>query len=114
MEGCTTYGTAKLFATAKGYQLPGIRLAGKTGTAQKKVIKEGKLGTINFAWFVCFAPADHPEVAMAVAIEGDTLGENFEGGRNAAPVASLVLQKYFAKKNAPAVPAAIGFKPRTS
>jgi penicillin-binding protein 2 len=82
-------------------RVPGIRVAGKTGTAQKKVMKDGKLGTINYAWFICFAPVEKPEIAIAVAIEGDTLGESFEGGRNAAPVASAILKKYFANKANP-------------
>ena len=101
MEGCTKFGTAKILSTAPRYQLPGIRLAGKTGTAQKRVLKDGKIGTINYAWFICFAPIEKPEIAMAVVLEGDTLGEEFGGGGNAAPIVSLVLQKYFAKKNPP-------------
>ena len=39
---------------------------------------------------------------MAVALEGDTPGETYGGGAQAAPVAASVLKKYFEKKNAPA------------
>ena len=98
MMGCTTYGTAKTL-NAPAYQIAGVTIAGKTGTAQKRV-EGGK--NINFAWFICFAPAEKPEIAMAVAIEGDTAGESLEGGRYAAPVAATVLKKYFEKKSAPA------------
>jgi penicillin-binding protein 2 len=101
MVGTTTYGTASTL-NLDLFKIPGVRIAGKTGTAQKKVTKDGKTGNINFAWFICFAPADNPEIAMAVMIEGETLGENFGGGRYAAPVAGTVLKKYFEKKNRPA------------
>ncbi|NBQ58871.1 MAG: peptidoglycan glycosyltransferase, partial [Opitutaceae bacterium] len=100
MVGTTTYGTASTL-NLDLFKIPGVRIAGKTGTAQKKVTKDGKTGNINFAWFICFAPADNPEIAMAVMIEGETLGENFGGGRYAAPVAGSVLKKYFEKKNRP-------------
>jgi penicillin-binding protein 2 len=103
MEGCTQYGTAAPILGPTGVmRLPNVRIAGKTGTAQKKVVKEGKLGTINYAWFICFAPIEKPEIAVAVAIEGENIGESFEGSRNAAPIASTILQKYFAKKANPA------------
>lgn len=101
MVGCTTYGTAELLTTAPLYRIPGVKIAGKTGTAQKKVTKDDKTGNINFAWFICFAPAENPEIAMAVIMEGDTIGENFGGGTNAGPVAAMILRKYFEKKNHP-------------
>ena len=101
MEGCTEYGTAKNLTSVPAFAIPGVKIAGKTGTAQKRVVQDGKLGTINIAWFICFAPAENPEIAMAVAIEGDTIGENFGGGMHAAPVAAMVMKKYFDKKAHP-------------
>jgi penicillin-binding protein 2 len=92
MEGCTTHGTAKIFATPT-YGIPGLRIAGKTGTAQ--TTRDGN--KINIAWFVCFAPAENPKIALAVAIEGDTPGEQFAGGHYAAPVAQAVLKAWFEK-----------------
>jgi penicillin-binding protein 2 len=92
MEGCTTRGTAKIL-TANFLRIPGLRLAGKTGTAQ--VGPQNAI--INIAWFVCFAPIDDPQIAVAVAIEGDIPGENFGGGRYAAPVAQAVLKTWFEK-----------------
>jgi penicillin-binding protein 2 len=100
MEGCTTYGTAK-FLSLPGMRIPGVRIAGKTGTAQKRVNKDGKVGTINCAWFICFAPLENPEIAIAVMVEGENLGENFGGGTYAMPVARAIMQKYFEKKNTP-------------
>jgi penicillin-binding protein 2 len=92
MEGCTIDGTAKIFQTST-YRIPGLRIAGKTGTAQ--TTRDGK--KINIAWFVCFAPVEDPKIAMAVAIEGDTPGESFAGGLYSAPVARAVLQAWFQK-----------------
>lgn len=107
MVGCTSPGqenTAYPLSTVPAYEIPGVRIAGKTGTAQKKVVQNGKVGNINFAWFICFAPADRPEVAMAVMVEGENIGENFGGGLHAAPIAALVLKKYFEQKAHPGKP----------
>lgn len=110
MVGCTEDGgTASTLSTIGLYRV-GVPVAGKTGTAQKKVFQDGKLGNINFAWFICFAPANNPEIAMAVMVEGENIGENFAGGMYAAPVAALVLKKYFEKKTHPAGPALSPFK----
>jgi penicillin-binding protein 2 len=93
MEGCTTEGTASVMTTVEALRVPGVRIAGKTGTAQINV-PEGK---VDEAWFVCFAPLENPKIAIAVAVQGETAGESFEGGRYAAPIASAVLKKYFEK-----------------
>jgi penicillin-binding protein 2 len=66
-------------------RLSGITVAGKTGTAQNPH------GPDN-AQFVAFAPAEHPQVAVAVLVE-----EGGEGGVTAAPIAKKVMQAYFAK-----------------
>jgi len=96
MEGCVTHGTAKSLSLP-AVKLPGgIRIAGKTGTAQVP-------GRKNVAWFICFAPLEHPEIALAVAVEGDTAGESYAGGLYAAPVANAVLKKYFDKQAHPSV-----------
>jgi penicillin-binding protein 2 len=102
MEGCTTRGTAKILTTANFLRILGLRIAGKTGTAQ--VGPQNAI--INIAWFVCFAPIDDPQIAVAVAIEGDTPGENFGGGRYAAPVAQAVLKTWFEKSQRPGASAA--------
>ncbi len=100
MEGTTIYGSAKDINKLPLYHVP-VRMAGKTGTAQKRVVKDGQLGTINFAWYICFAPIEKPEIAVAVMLEGETLGEAFQGGLNATPVANLILKKYFEKRDHP-------------
>ncbi|MEI7815486.1 MAG: penicillin-binding transpeptidase domain-containing protein, partial [Coriobacteriia bacterium] len=62
-------------------QIDGVVVAGKTGTAEV-----GK-GQPTNAWFIAFAPADNPTVAMAIMIEGGGIG-----GQVAAPAAKPVLQ----------------------
>ncbi|MEO7600117.1 MAG: penicillin-binding transpeptidase domain-containing protein [Opitutus sp.] len=97
MEGCTTYGTAKILTTMASLRLPGLRVAGKTGTAQ---IPGGK----NAAWFICFAPIEDPQIAISVMIEGEEAvahGESFGGGRYALPVAQAILKKWKEKKDRP-------------
>ena len=61
--------------------IPGVKVAGKTGTAEV-----GKNVATN-AWFIGFAPADNPTVAIAIMIEGGGIG-----GRVAAPAAKPVLE----------------------
>lgn len=103
MVGTTVIGTGKTL-NAPIYKIPGVRIAAKTGTAQQRVRKGDQVGTINYAWFICFAPADAPEIAVAVVLEGDTIGETFGGGANAGPIAGKILKKYFEAKNVPAQP----------
>jgi peptidoglycan glycosyltransferase len=75
--------------TGTAAQIPGIQVAGKTGTA------ETNPGENPHAWFIAFAPADNPRYAIAVLVEhGGTDGANAEitGGRVAAPIAASVLR----------------------
>ena len=67
--------------TATAAQLPGVAVAGKTGTAERGD------GTNN-AWFITFAPADEPEIAIAVVVENTT----GQGGQVAAPIAKQVME----------------------
>jgi peptidoglycan glycosyltransferase len=67
-------------------QIPGVRVAGKTGTAQHAE------GRAPHAWFIGFAPAEDPQVAVAVVIEdGGSAGAEATGGSLAAPVARRVM-----------------------
>ena len=90
-------GTAHLLTDNKGLEPLPMRIAAKTGTAQKRTDK----GTINFAWLICFAPIENPQIAIAVAIEGDTPGEETGGGRYCSPVAHSIMKKWLEKKNQP-------------
>lgn len=71
--------------TGRGAAVPGVRLAGKTGTAT------GQGGFTN-PWFIGFAPVEDPTIAIAVLIEGSpTSGEGASGGSLAAPMASRII-----------------------
>ncbi|HLT83226.1 MAG TPA: penicillin-binding transpeptidase domain-containing protein [Phototrophicaceae bacterium] len=72
--------------TGRAAQLPGIAVAGKTGTAQSGT------DAPPHAWFTSFAPADDPRVAVAVVVEnGGIEGDVASGGTTAAPIAREVL-----------------------
>jgi penicillin-binding protein A len=67
-------------------QIPGVPVAGKTGTAET-----GQSG-INTTWFISFAPADHPRVAVAVVMQN----QRGFGGSTAAPIAKQVMKALLA------------------
>jgi peptidoglycan glycosyltransferase len=73
--------------SGKRAAIEGVRVAGKTGTAQHAK------GRPPHAWFIGFAPADDPKVAVAVVIEdGGALGAEATGGRLSAPIARDVMR----------------------
>ena len=75
--------------TGTGAQVPGVVVAGKTGTAQTAE------GESPHAWFVSFAPADDPEIAVAVVIlNGGDLGDEATGGQLSAPIAKELIEAH--------------------
>jgi penicillin-binding protein A len=73
--------------TGTAAALPGVEVAGKTGTAELVPTADGPSDPSNTdAWFVAFAPASAPKVAVAVMLVGAG-----QGGASAAPVARAVL-----------------------
>ena len=89
-------GTARSLSNRKIYpEFKNLVIAGKTGTAQVPNPKGGK--QLNIAWFVGFAPADSPQIAIAVAMEGHVPGEEYGGGMIAAPIAGAILKAWVAK-----------------
>lgn len=69
-------------------QISGVDVAGKTGTAQS-----GIEGVAPSAWFTAFAPADDPQIAIAVVVEeGGDLGNEATGAQVAAPIAAGVIE----------------------
>jgi peptidoglycan glycosyltransferase len=68
-------------------QIPGIKVAGKTGTAQSAEDRN------PYAWFVSFAPADNPEVAVAVLVQDAGVDRDaISGSGLAAPIAKRVME----------------------
>lgn len=68
--------------------VPGVRVAGKTGTAQAG-------GGTSYPWFIGFAPVEEPSIAIAVVFEPQPqTGESDTGGRVAAPAAAAVLAQW--------------------
>jgi penicillin-binding protein 2 len=94
-------------ATAWAVSVPGVAVAGKTGTAEffidrnKNGIpdrdREGNLPT--HAWFVSFAPYDDPEIALIVFVFGGG-----EGSAMAVPIANDILNYYFGRDRAEGSP----------
>jgi penicillin-binding protein 2 len=78
--------------TGKGAAVPGVKVAGKTGTAQVMDAHNNIIG--HRAWFVSFAPYDNPQYALAIVVEdGDS------GGTTAAPIAGRIFAGLFGVSN---------------
>ena len=92
MIGTTVYGTGRLAFAKVAYSV-----GGKTGTAQVYTVGQNEkynARTVteshrDHAWFVAFAPAEEPRIALAVLLENAGFGAS-----NAAPVARQVLDAY--------------------
>jgi len=79
--------------TGKNAKLPNVEVAGKTGTSQIVALEKEKKGakaTENHAWFVAYAPASQPTIAVAVLVE-----HGGGGGAAAAPLARRLLAAAF-------------------
>ena len=87
--------------TGRRARVPGVLVAGKTGTAQVVRLEhtegmeddEIPIRFRDHGWFGAFAPADAPEIAVAVFVE-----HGLHGASAAAPVAQRILARYFEKK----------------
>ncbi len=80
--------------TARSLQIPGIEIAGKTGTAENYTKIDGKRTQLtDHSIFVAFAPVDNPKIAIAVFVEN-----GYWGSRYAGRIASLMVEKYIKKE----------------
>jgi len=73
-------------------RVPGVEVAGKTGTAQTG-------GPYIETWFVAFAPVPNPKIAVAVLVENQPPADEYQGGTIAAPVAKAIIQAYLQKES---------------
>lgn len=92
MIGATTYGTAAGQFNGAPYQV-----AGKTGTAQvysvaqtAKLTQSANEALRDHSWFIAFAPANAPRIALCVLVENGGFGASA-----AAPIARRVIDTYF-------------------
>ena len=80
--------------TARWVQIPGIEIAGKTGTVENyTIIDSVKTQLTDHSVFIAFAPVDKPKIAIAVYIEN-----GYYGSRYAGHIASLMIEKYIKGK----------------
>lgn len=92
---------AVLYGTATGAQVEGVRVAGKTGTAEffcpNEELKHGLCyqgqPLPTHAWFTAFAPVENPEIALIVYVYNGG-----EGSETAVPIAHDILEWYFQRK----------------
>ena len=78
--------------TGGAARIPGVEVAGKTGTAQSVNKSDAAKGQ-DHAWFASFAPAQDPEVVVVVLVE-----RGGKGGQVAAPIAHQIYQSIFLEK----------------
>jgi penicillin-binding protein 2 len=82
--------------TASKIAIPGFEIAGKTGTAQVAELGKDVGDKKDHAWFVSYAPAYDPEIAVLALIENSGFG-----GAHAAPAVRAIYEAYVAKRRAP-------------
>jgi peptidoglycan glycosyltransferase len=75
--------------TGGAARIPGVLVAAKTGTAQTGT------GLID-AWFVAFAPAANPTIAVSVVLPNQPSANEYQGGTLAAPIAKAMIEAYLA------------------
>lgn len=78
--------------TGAAARIPGVEVAGKTGTAQTVAKSDASKGQ-DHAWFASFAPADDPQVVVVVLVE-----RGGKGGQVAAPIARQIYEAIFLQK----------------
>lgn len=96
--------------TGSRARVPGVRVAGKTGTAQVVRLEqtdgieehEIPIRHRDHGWFAAYAPAEAPEIAVGVFVE-----HGLHGSSAAGPVAQAILARYFEKKRGPATMAVV-------
>lgn len=89
------WGVVNAGGTAAALKMQNFELAGKTGTAQNSALGSG--GAKDHAWFISYAPAANPEIAVLALIENSGFG-----GTHAGPAARKIFEAYV-QKNYPSL-----------
>ncbi|MBS1760256.1 MAG: penicillin-binding protein 2 [Bacteroidetes bacterium] len=77
--------------TGRGSKVPGITICGKTGTVENNAVIKGQLvKQPNHSFFAAFAPRENPKIAIMCVVENS----GRFGGTYAAPIVSLMIEKY--------------------
>ena len=80
--------------TARIAKINGLEICGKTGTVENFIrLNNEKTQLTDHSIFIAFAPKEKPKIALAVFIEN-----GYWGARWAAPIASLIIEKYLKKE----------------
>ena len=80
--------------TARIAKINGLEICGKTGTVENFIrLNNEKTQLTDHSIFIAFAPKEKPEIALAVFVEN-----GYWGARWAAPIASLIIEKYLKKE----------------
>ncbi|MCA1612673.1 MAG: hypothetical protein LC795_04840 [Acidobacteria bacterium] len=82
--------------TAARIRMEGFDIAGKTGTAQVVSLGKDTGDNKDHSWFVSYAPADSPEIAVVALVENVGFGSTY-----AAPAARAVYNAYYLKMRHP-------------
>jgi len=73
----------------KWFKIPGLRVGGKTGTAEYQGPPDEKGNLPTHGWFTGFAPADNPEITVTVFVESGS------GTNDASPIGARIIRRYF-------------------
>jgi penicillin-binding protein 2 len=79
----------------KDLRIPGLRAAGKTGTAEFAGPTDASGNLPSHGWFTAFAPADDPVVSVTVFVDAGT------GSTDASPIGARILRRYFGQPDQP-------------
>ncbi len=80
----------------KWFRIPGLKVAGKTGTAEFEGPRDANKNLPTHGWFTGFAPADDPVISVTVFVDKGS------GTTDASPIAARIFRRYFHLPDAPA------------
>ncbi len=100
MEECTIYGTASIMSKSP-FKIPGVRVAGKTGNRPEED-NQGRQNSVTSisAGSSALPPSKIPEIAVAVMIEGNEVGETIAGEVSTPPGSPAQSSRNISEKKA--------------